>query len=91
MQADASRSFSLLKSRPSHPSLRFKKIGKLWSARVGRAYRAFAVEDGADLIWVWIGRHDEDERLIDKWETNAARGSSALVRSGLDNYFRNQP
>ena len=66
MQADARRSFALLKSRPGHPSLRFKKIGKLWSARVGRAYRALAVEDGADLIWVWIGRHDEYERLIDK-------------------------
>lgn len=23
-----------------------------------------AVEDGSDLIWVWIGAHDEYDRLI---------------------------
>ena len=65
-QADAMRSFDLLKTSPGHPGLRFKKVGKLWSARVGRAYRALAVEDNEDFIWVWIDRHDEYERLIDR-------------------------
>ena len=64
MQAEAKKNFDLLKARPGHPSLRFKKIGKLWSARVGRAYRALAVEDEGDCIWIWIGRHDEYERLL---------------------------
>jgi hypothetical protein len=27
-------------------------------------YRALAVEDGNDFIWVWIGTHDEYERMI---------------------------
>jgi hypothetical protein len=64
VQTVARRNFNLLKENPSHPSLHFKKIGKLWFARAGPHHRALAVEDGADLIWVWIGHHDEYERLI---------------------------
>jgi hypothetical protein len=60
----ARRNFDLLKDNPAHPSLHFKKVGKLWSARAGPHHRALAVEDGADFIWVWIGPHDEYERLI---------------------------
>ena len=64
VQETARRNFELLKQNPEHPSLHFKKIGKLWSARVGIAHRAIAVEDGEDFVWVWIGRHDEYQRLI---------------------------
>jgi hypothetical protein len=64
VQQVARRNFELLKVNPQHPSLHFKKVGTLWSARAGSHHRALAVEDGGDLIWVWIGRHDEYERLI---------------------------
>ena len=64
VQRVARRNFNLLKENPAHPSLHFKKVGKLWSARAGPHHRALAVEDGADFIWVWIGPHDEYERLI---------------------------
>ena len=47
-----------------HPSLHFEKVGRFWSARVGQAHRALAVEDGGDFIWVWIGGHDEYYRII---------------------------
>lgn len=60
----AKQNFQLLKNDPWHPSLHFKKIGKFWSARVGINHRALAVKDGEAFIWVWIGRHDEYERLI---------------------------
>jgi hypothetical protein len=60
----ADKSFALLKEDPSHPSLHFKKVGELWSARVGAAHRALAVSDGDDFVWVWIGTHDEYERMI---------------------------
>jgi hypothetical protein len=60
----ADRNFQLLKENEKHPSLRFKKVGDFWSARVGLGYRALAVEDDPDLIWVWIGSHDEYERII---------------------------
>ena len=64
VQRVARQNLALLKANPAHPSLHFKKVGKLWSARVGINYRAIAVEDGADFIWVWVGPHDEYQRLI---------------------------
>jgi hypothetical protein len=64
VQQVARENFELLKANRNHPSLHFKKIGKLWSARAGLNYRALAVEDGQDFIWVWIGPHDEYKRLI---------------------------
>lgn len=63
-QKVARKNFSLLKNNHKHPSLHFKKVGAYWSARVGRYYRALAVEDEDDLIWVWIGSHAEYDRLI---------------------------
>lgn len=64
IQEIANKNFELLKTDPGHPSLQFKKIGNFWSARVGLAHRALAIEDGEDFIWVWIGTHDEYERMI---------------------------
>ncbi|MGD0897779.1 MAG: hypothetical protein ABR915_08065 [Thermoguttaceae bacterium] len=60
----ADKNFDLLKKDSSHPSLHFKKAGELWSARVGSSHRTLAVPDGDGFIWVWIGAHDEYDRLI---------------------------
>lgn len=67
IQELADESFELLKRDPRHPSLHFKKVGRIWSSRVGIHYRAIAVEDGSDLIWFWIGHHSEYDRLIDRF------------------------
>jgi hypothetical protein len=64
VQELADRSFTLLKRHPSHPSLRLKKVGRFWTVRVGIHYRAVAVQEGVDLVWFWIGRHAEYERVI---------------------------
>jgi hypothetical protein len=60
----ADRSFQLLQSDPRHPSLRFKKVGAFWSARVGLHYRTLAKERPEGLLWFWIGSHDRYEELI---------------------------
>jgi hypothetical protein len=60
----ADKNFQRLKSNPRHPSLQFKKVGEVWSVRVGLAHRALAVEDGEDFLWVWIGSHDDYDRMI---------------------------
>ena len=60
----ARKNYALLKANPQHPSLQFKKVGKLWSARVSLHHRALAAEDGDAFIWVWIGTHGEYERII---------------------------
>ena len=64
VQRVARQNFDLLKENPRHLSLHFKKVGKYWSVRVGEAYRALAIKDGNDFTWIWIGKHDEYERLI---------------------------
>lgn len=60
----ARKNYALLKANPHHPSLQLKKIGHVWSARVGLHHRALAMEDDEGFIWVWIGTHAEYERLI---------------------------
>jgi hypothetical protein len=64
IQRIADRGYKLLCNNPRHPSLHLKKVGELWSVRVGLHYRALAVEDGEDLSWVWIGTHAEYSRLV---------------------------
>jgi hypothetical protein len=64
IQALADKNFGLLKGDPRHPSLRFRQVGPYWSARVGRRYRALAVEQNGDYVWFWIGTHSEYDRLI---------------------------
>ena len=64
VQQIARRNFDLLKANPRHPSLRFRNVGRYWSARVGAAHRAVALKDGDDFIWFWVGDHDEYLRVI---------------------------
>ncbi|WP_307877504.1 MULTISPECIES: hypothetical protein [unclassified Rhizobium] len=47
-----------------HPSLHFKKVGNLWSARVGLSWRALAAQDGQTIIWFWIGSHTDYDKLL---------------------------
>jgi hypothetical protein len=58
IQRLADKNFDLLKRDPRHPSLRLKRVGLFWSARVGLEYRAVAKERTEGLVWIWIGRHD---------------------------------
>jgi len=63
----ADKHFALLKSDPKHPSLHLKKIGNLWSVRVGIHYRAVGMDTAAEergILWFWIGSHAEYDRLI---------------------------
>ena len=64
VQAQADRSFQLVKRDPKHPSLHFKSVGRIWSARVDRQYRALAVLEGDTYVWFWNGNHDEYDRLL---------------------------
>jgi hypothetical protein len=60
----ADKSFELLKADPKHPSLHFKKIGVLWSVRVGAHHRALGVEVSDGILWLWIGSHASyDQKL----------------------------
>ncbi len=64
IQELARAKYQLLRDDPRHPSLQFKKVGRYWSVRVDRNFRALAVEAPDGLVWFWIGPHEEYNRLI---------------------------
>ena len=64
VRAVAEKNYELLKSNPRHPSLQFKRIGSLWSVRVGLHHRALGREVGSDVLWFWIGTHADYDKLV---------------------------
>ena len=60
----ADKNFQLLKADPKHPSLHFKKIGRLWSVRVSARYRALGLDKSESVVWFWIGSHAEYDKLL---------------------------
>jgi mRNA-degrading endonuclease RelE of RelBE toxin-antitoxin system len=60
----ADKNFELLKQDERHASLQLKKVGKLWSVRVGRDYRALAFDSSVGLVWFWIGPHHEYDKIL---------------------------
>ena len=55
---------------PRHPGLRFKQIhesDRLRSVRISRKYRAVGVQRSPDeIVWFWVGTHEEYEKLLAK-------------------------
>ncbi|MFH1043473.1 MAG: hypothetical protein V1796_00035 [Pseudomonadota bacterium] len=64
VQKVADHAFEHLKQDPQYPALHFKKVGRLWSARVGANHRAVAVEGANDLVRFWIGTRADYDRLL---------------------------
>lgn len=64
VRALADKNFALLKADPRHPSLHFKRIGRVWSARIGDHYRALGTEVDDGILWFWIGTHAEYDRIV---------------------------
>lgn len=62
----ADKYFALLKQDPHHRSLRLKKVGTYWSARVGLHYRVLARDRPEGLVWFWIGHHSEYDQILNK-------------------------
>ena len=64
----ARESYRLFQRDPRHPSLHFKRVhgsDRLVSVRVGLGYRAVGILESSDeVVWFWIGPHDEYERIL---------------------------
>ncbi len=65
IQDVADKNFELLKADPKHPSLHLKKVGRYWSVRAGRKYRAVGVDIDEGILWFWIGVHSEYDKIIE--------------------------
>jgi plasmid maintenance system killer protein len=60
-------SFALFLRNPNHPSLRFKKLGgyeQIWSVRVSEQYRAVGERRGDSIWWIWVGTHNQFDKLF---------------------------
>lgn len=63
----ARRAYALFKENPEQPSLRFKKLGgyeQVWSVRGNEQYRAIGERKGDTIVWVWVGTHNEFDKLF---------------------------
>ena len=52
---------------PHHSGLQFKKVHRqrpIYSARINDDYRAVGTVAGDDVVWFWIGKHEDYERLL---------------------------
>jgi mRNA-degrading endonuclease RelE of RelBE toxin-antitoxin system len=64
IQELADKNYELMKVDSRHPSLHLKKTGKYWSVRIGKKYRALAMEVDNGMLWFWIGTHAEYDKLL---------------------------
>ncbi len=60
----ADKNFELLKQNPLHPSLNYKKNNNYRSVIIGLFYRALAIETDENIIWFWIGNHQDYDKLL---------------------------
>ena len=67
VQRLAVKNYRLWRENPNHPSLDFKKLGGTadrFSVRVGDHYRALGRLVPGGVEWVWIGSHQEYDKLV---------------------------
>ena len=66
-QRQARAAYELFKVDPRHSGLQFKRIStkdaRVYSARVGDHYRAIGLLEGDAVTWIWIGTHEEYNKL----------------------------
>ena len=60
----ADKNYQLLKSDPRHPSLHFKRVGDLWSVRIGLHHRALGMPADDGVYWFWIGTHADYDKIV---------------------------
>jgi hypothetical protein len=67
IQFRARAAYRRFRTNPNHTGLQFKKVHRtrpVFSARVTDDYRVMGIAEGDDIIWFWIGKHEECERLL---------------------------
>ena len=66
-RSQARKAFLLFAKNPDYPGLRFKKLHgahPYWSVRFGSGYRAVCRRDGNKADWIWIGTHQDFDKMF---------------------------
>ena len=67
VKKQAKKAYQLWSKDPLHPSLHFKQVHStepIYSVRIGLKWRALGIRQGNDLIWFWIGSHEDYNELV---------------------------
>lgn len=69
VQYQAKDTYKQFKQNPFSPSLRFKRVHStipIYSVRINVEYRAVGIQDDNEIIWFWIGSHDNYAKLLSR-------------------------
>jgi len=67
IKKQARQAFHRFVNNPYHPGLHFKRIHStrpIFSVRISRNYRAVGITHDNEIVWFWIGSHNEYDKLI---------------------------
>jgi hypothetical protein len=67
VQKQAQEAYRLFRQNPYQASLKFKQIHPakpIYSVRIGRNHRAIGTKQNQEIIWFWIGSHEDYNNLI---------------------------
>ena len=67
IRKQAAVAYGHFRDDPNHPSLQLKKVHPtlpVYSARINDDYRAVGQMRSNGIVWFWIGKHEEYERLL---------------------------
>jgi len=67
IRREARAAYRQFTANPQHPGLYFHRLFNdpaFWSVRVTRDYRAVGILSGDTITWVWIGIHDDFDRMF---------------------------
>ena len=69
IQRQAKKAYKQFKKDPFYPGLRFKHVHStkpIYSVRINVEYRAVGVQNENEIIWFWIGSHDDYVKLLSR-------------------------
>jgi hypothetical protein len=67
IRKQAAAAYRRFRENPHHRSLQFKKVHPslpIYSARISDDYRVVGQMRSDGIVWFWIGKHEEYERLL---------------------------
>jgi hypothetical protein len=67
VQWRARKAYQIWRTNPYYPALHFKRVDDqepIYSARVSDGYRVLGELQGDTIVWFWIGKHEEYERML---------------------------
>jgi mRNA-degrading endonuclease RelE of RelBE toxin-antitoxin system len=67
IRAQARAAYRRFRTDPYHTGLHFKKVHRtqpVYSARINDDFRVVGTMENNEIVWFWVGKHEEYERLL---------------------------